>query len=233
MATRKTSLPTKNHVLAVSAQLLLTQGYRSTTIRQIAEKADVSVSSVQNFFRSKEGIITELTQAMFSGQFSAARRAVDSELPPVYTYAVETAIQLALTEHNENLRELYIEAYSIPETMEYIHLRTAGELERIFGDRFPGCETSDFYELEIGSAGLMRGYMSRPCDIHFPLRRKIERFLDSSLRVYRVSEEEIAKVLVFVRGLDLEQITGEMMQRLFTALEAHFDNGSFREAATA
>lgn len=49
MATRKKSLPTKNHILAVSARLLLKQGYRSTTIREIAAEAGVSVSSVQNF----------------------------------------------------------------------------------------------------------------------------------------------------------------------------------------
>ena len=40
-----------------------------------------------------------------------------------------------------------------------------------------GCDKdyseSDFYEMEIGTAGLMRNYMARKCDIHFPLERTI------------------------------------------------------------
>ena len=36
---------------------------------------------------------------------------------------------------------------------------------------------SDFYESDIGSAAIMRGYMARPCDVYFTLERKLERFL--------------------------------------------------------
>ena len=73
----------------------------------------------------------------------------------------KTAIQLTLTELNENLREIYIEAYSLPETSEYIYLHTTAELKQIFGENFPDDTESDFYEMEIGTAGLMRSYMAR------------------------------------------------------------------------
>lgn len=223
MATRRSSIPTKNHILAVSAKLLLEQGYRDTTIKQIADEAQVSVSSVQNFFHSKEGLLTALTQIMFAGQFGAARRSTEHDLPPVYAYAAETAIQLVLTERNENLREIYTEAYTMPETLEYIQQHTAKELKAIFADRFPDYEESDFYEMEIGTASLMRGYMAKPCDVHFPLHRKLERFLTASLRVYRVGEEEIGRVLAFVRSLDLLALTDEVMTMLFDRLEQYFE----------
>ena len=74
MAIRKSSIPTKNHILAVSAKLLLEQGYRDTTMKQIANMAGVSVSSMQNFFRNKEGLIAELVSIMFSGQFNTAKQ---------------------------------------------------------------------------------------------------------------------------------------------------------------
>ena len=41
----------------------------------------------------------------------------------------------------------------------------------------------------------MRSYMARKCDIHFPLERKLSRFLTAAMTVYRVPEEEQAKVL--------------------------------------
>lgn len=222
MATRKASMPTKNHILAVSAKLLLEQGYRETTIKQIADAAGVSVSSVQNFFRNKEGLLTALAQIMFVGQFDTARKSAEKNLPPVYAYAAETAIQLVLTERNENLREIYTEAYTMPETVEYIHQNTARELKAIFGDRFPDYEESEFYEMDIGTASLMRGYMAKRCDVHFPLHRKIERFLTASLRVYRIREEEIMQILAFIRSLDLNSLANGVLQQLFDRLEAYF-----------
>lgn len=227
MAIRKSSLPTKNHILAVSARLLLEQGYRDTTMKQIASTAGVSVSSMQNFFRNKEGLIAELVKLMFSGQFSAAKQSADASLPPAFTYAVETAIQIVLTERYENLRELYTEAYTMPDTAEYIYQSMARELKAIFGDRFPDYEESEFYEMEIGSAALMCGYMAKPCDVHFPLHRKIERFLTASLRMYRVGEEEIEQILVFIRGLDMNKLADGVMKQLFEQLESYFENEIF------
>lgn len=219
MAIRKDSIPTKNHILAVSAMLLLAQGYRNTTIKQIASMAEVSVSSIQNFFRNKEGLLAELVQLMFSGQFDTAKRSAEGTLPPVYMYAAETAIQLVLTERNENLREIYTEAYTMAETLEYIHQNTAKQLKAIFGSRFPDYEESQFYEMDIGTAALMRGYMAKPCDVHFPLHRKIERFLTASLRIYRVSEEEIGQIIAFVQGLALEELADNVLKTLFEQMD--------------
>lgn len=222
MTLRKDSLPTKEHTLAICARLFLEQGYRSTTVRQILTEAGISNSSFQNFFRNKEGVLIELAQIVFGGQFEAARGA-GAALPPICVYALETAIQLTVTERNEHLREIYLEAYAQPETAEYIYESTARELNAIFGSRFPDYEARDFYELDIGSCGLMRNYMAKPCSIHFPLERKIQCFLTAALRIYRVSEAEIAQVLAFVRGVDLNAAADEVLQKLFAMLELRFD----------
>ena len=136
---------------------------------------------------------------------------------------METAIQLTLTEQNENLREIYIEAYSLPDTSEYIYLHTTAELKQIFGANFPTATESDFYEMEIGTAGLMRSYMARKCDIHFPLERKLSRFLTAAMRVYKVPEEEQARVLAFIQALDIKAIATEVMVKLFAMLEMKYD----------
>ena len=220
---RKDGLETKRKILAVCVRLFLEQGYKETSITQITENAGVTRGSFQNLFRTKDAVLLELVETMFSGQFSAAKSITGQQLPPVYAYAVETAIQLTLTELNERLREIYLEAYSLPDTAEYIHLHTTAELKQIFGGNFPGYSDSDFYEMEIGTAGLMRGYMARKCDIHFPLDRKLSRFLTAAMRVYRVPEEEQRQVLAFIRSLDIRAIAAEVMEKLFTLLEMKFD----------
>lgn len=72
--------------------MFLKQGYRNTTVRRILDEAGISNSSFQNFFRSKEGVLVELARVVFSGQFEAARSSTGTKLPPVYTYALETAV---------------------------------------------------------------------------------------------------------------------------------------------
>ena len=220
---RKDGIETKKKILTVCVRLFLEQGYKDTSITQIVEEAGVARGSFQNLFPTKDKILLELTETMFGGQFGAAKSIADSKLPPMYAYAVETAIQLTLTELNENLREIYIEAYSFPETAEYIYLNTTAELKQIFGVNFPGYTDSDFYEMDIGTAGLMRSYMARKCDIHFPLERKLSRFLTAALRVYKVPEEEQAEVLAFIQTLDIKAIATDVMHKLFTMLEMKYD----------
>ena len=223
MYLRRDSSETKRKILTVCVRLFLEQGYKNTSVSQIVDEAGVARGSYLNLFPTKEKILLDLTETMFGGQFGMARSITDTKLPPVYAYALETAIQLTLTELNENLREIYIEAYSLPETSEYIYLHTTAELKQIFGGNFPDYSDSDFYEMEIGTAGLMRNYMARKCDIHFPLERKLSRFLTAAMRVYRVPEDELEQTVRFVERLDIRSIAERVMHSLFQTLAMHYD----------
>lgn len=223
MYLRRDSSETKRKILTVCVRLFLEQGYKNTSVSQIVDEAGVARGSYLNLFPTKDKILLDLTETMFGGQFGMARSIADTKLPPVYAYALETAIQLTLTELNENLREIYIEAYSLPETSEYIYLHTTAELKQIFSANFPDYSDSDFYEMEIGTAGLMRNYMARKCDIHFPLERKLSRFLTAAMRVYRVPEDELEQTVRFVERLDIRSIAERVMHTLFQTLAMHYD----------
>ena len=223
IALTNASLPAKKRILTVCVKLFLEQGYKKTTVAEIVQKANVSNSSFQNIFRAKDGVLTELVEFMFSNQFGAAKKVAGTQLPPVYVYAVETAIQMTLTELNENLRDIYIEAYSHEEALEYIFRETAKELYQIFGPYQPQLTEQDFYALEIGSAGIMRGYIARPCDDVLTLEKKLVCFLSMSLRAYRVPEDEIHRVLAFMTELDIRAVAQQVMHQLFNALAMRFE----------
>ena len=207
IAITSASLPAKRRILTVCVKLFLEKGYKRTTVAEIVQKADVSNSTFQNIFRAKDGVLTELVEFMFDNQFGMARRITDADLPPVFVYAVETAIQLTLTELNENLREIYIEAYTQNEASEYIFRQTAKELYAI---------------MELGSAGIMRGYMAHPCSEDFPLEEKLDAFFRLSLGGYGVPAEEIERVVQKIRSLDIRAIAQGVMQQLFHALEMRY-----------
>lgn len=220
---RKDGAKTRKKILSVCVRLFLQQGYKETTVTQIVREAGITRGSYQNQFPTKDAVLMELVKTMFSSQFDMARSIAGDDLPPVYTYAVETSIQLALTELNENLRELYIESYTHPDTAEYIYLQTTSELKNIFAPYLPDHSESDFYDMEIGTSGLMRSYMAKRCDIHFPLQRKLECFLTAAMRVYRVPEEDQEKVIAFIAVLDIEAVARKIVQKVFAMLEMKFD----------
>ena len=169
------SLSSKKRILTVCVRLFLEQGYKKTTVSEIVHKAEVSNSSFQNIFRAKDGVLTELAAFMFENQFAMARSTAGRQLPPVCVYAVETAIQMTLTELNENLREIYLEAYTQKEASEYILRETAKELFGIFGP----------YQPEL------------------TLEKKLRLFLMMNLRAYHVPEAEIAQAVAFIEGLNM------------------------------
>ena len=74
----------------------------------------------------------ELVVNMFNGQFDAADSLLPADSEPHMLYVFETAIQLAIAETSENLRDIYVEAYTNRETLCYIHDRTAARLFELF-----------------------------------------------------------------------------------------------------
>ena len=114
MARRYDSKEAKRRILTACVRLFLEKGYTNTKVAEILKEADVSAGSFQNIFRTKDGVLTELISMMFSRQFDAVRPLAANAPSPVYLYAVETALQLALTELSENLRDIYVEGTPSP-----------------------------------------------------------------------------------------------------------------------
>lgn len=69
---------------------------------------------------------------MFGNQFNISGKIVGESTNPVLLYAVETCLQLTLAELNENLREIYVEAYTVPENIELIHKKNSSTTAKDF-----------------------------------------------------------------------------------------------------
>ena len=210
IAMTSASLPSKKRILTVCVRLFLEQGYKKTTVLEIVHKAEVSNSSFQNIFRAKDGVLTELVAFMFENQFSMARSTAGRQLPPVCVYAVETAIQMTLTELNENLREIYLEAYTQKEASEYILRETAKELFGIFGPYQPELTLQDFYDMDIGSAGIMRGFMAHPCDEELTLEKKLRLFLTMCSAAKRPARQRLSANAASRNMESLRHMNGRM-----------------------
>ena len=141
---------------------------------------------------------------------------------PLLIYGVETALPLHICELSESLRDVYVTAYTLPSTSEYIYQSTAKELHRIFGSYLPDAAESDFYELEIASGSVMRGYMTRKCDMYFPMERKLHLFLESCFSIYKVPEEEQKAVIGQILAMDIQSMAKQIIAQTVAQAEAGF-----------
>jgi AcrR family transcriptional regulator len=90
---------TKDRVLNAAKTLFLRQGIDRVTIAQIAEKADVAVSTIYALYKSKEGILRGLMGASLFGQrFQAARAKLEGETDPVRLIALTADVARAIYE---------------------------------------------------------------------------------------------------------------------------------------
>ena len=110
---------------------------------------------------------------------------------------------------------MYAVSYSMPSTTHKIYDFITKKLEDTFKDYLPEFDTKEFYELEMASAGIMRGYIINPCTMYFTMDRKIERFLQTSLRIYKVPEERIEEVVNFISEFNMEELANQVLSTLY------------------
>ena len=115
---------------------------------------------------------------------------------------------------------MYNVSYSLPRSAQVIFHTITGKLQNIFGGHLPSLETKDFFELEIASAGIMRNFLSVPCDMYFTMERKVARFLETTFLVYRVPEEKIAEAVAFVAQFDFVKIASEVIESMLSYLKS-------------
>lgn len=210
----------RKQVLFISAKSFLEKGFTATTVKEIAKLADINIGSLMNLFKTKEDILAELVKYVLEGQFRETENLLkDKTDDKILFYAAETTLQLHMAESSEHIRDIYKAAYSLPATTDVIQQTITHKLEDIFKPSLPNLETKDFFELEIASGGIMRGFLTIPCDMYFTMDRKVRRFLETTFKLYDVPKEKIEEAIQFVSGFDFEEIAKQTIHAMLDYLD--------------
>ena len=211
----------RTKVLRAAARLFVEKGYTATTTRELAVCAGVQVSAMNRAFGSKEHILSELVHDVMNSQFSEPARLRRGKVgDKVFSYALDVALQFHMAENSESVRDLFSSAYTLPEVSERL-LRSMTEkvIQPTFSVYLPGNTMEDFYELEIATGNILRGYMAVRCSEAFPMKKKISRFLEAALRIYRVPEVKIRQAELYISQFDLEEMAARLIRELAGAGE--------------
>ena len=212
----------RSQVLHTAARLFLEQGYTATTVREISKESKVEINAMVRAFGNKANILCELVEYVLEGQFAATEQFLKGVTDdPLLFYAAETTLQLYMAESGEQIRDLYSAAYSMPESSALIMRKITEKLEQLFKAYQPDLETKDFYEFEIATGGVMRGFMTVPCDLYFTMDRKVRRFIECVFRIFQVPEEKAEEAIAFVSRFDYPALARQTIDNML----AHLDSG--------
>ena len=203
-------------------ELFLKNGYEKTSTASIAKAAGLSASSFFAACENKEALLRRLVEKMYEAQFLQSDALLPDKGDPVFLYSVETALQLHITELSEPLRELYVTAYTLPTTAEYIITQTAKKLQKLFADCLPDATSKDFYEMDLASSGITRSFMAIPCDFYFTMEDKLSRYLSCTLTLYHVPSGQQLDIISSILNMDLRTIAANMIDNMIRRAKNQF-----------
>lgn len=206
-------LNVRNAVLYTAGVMFLEEGYSKTTIKKISESTGYVVGSITNVFASKEDLLCELIEYILDNQFKAnAKMIFNNTQDNILFYAADTATQIYMTEINKNVRELYLNAYSLPKTSHLIYNKITTKLSSVFKKYFPDYEEKDFFEKELASAGVMRSFISTPCNMNFTIDKKIKKYLEACFLIYEVPKEKREEAYKFLENFDFDELANKIIE---------------------
>lgn len=207
-------------ILTAATAMFMQKGFEKTTLMDIANLSGVSKRVIIYEMNSKEEILGNLVTRFLDGVMVASD-AVSKKLTDdrVLILIANEVLQLYMAEMNEDMRNLYLAGYSMPKTSEEVLKRRTNIMFEAFNETFKSFELKDFYETEIASMGIMRAYMTVPCDMYFTIEAKAERLVTMLLRIYKAEEKIINEALEFIQKIDFEAVAKKAVESVFNELE--------------
>ena len=112
MKRKEKSDQVKNNILEIALRLFMAQGYRQTTIRQIAEEGKFTIGTIYHFFRDKEDIFISSSIPAPDQLMTIVEKITGSKTDHVLNYAAYRALEFKAIEKYDYIAEFYLEAYS-------------------------------------------------------------------------------------------------------------------------
>lgn len=207
---------TRTLVLHSATKLFIENGYTNTRIKDIANDSGVGYNEIFRMFIDKDNLLSHLVDLVIEHQFEKSKKYLGNmQADELLLYIFECVLQLHICELNENIREMYVVSYSMPNTSHKIYDYITKKLEDIFQQYLPEYETKDFYELEIATAGIMRGFIINPCNMYFTIDRKIHRFIKTTLKIYEVPKNVIDEMINTIDTFNMKEYAIETINTLY------------------
>lgn len=210
---------TEIQILKVATKLFLKQGFSKTTHRQIAEYSGIGLGTITYHYKLKEDMLRILVEELMDFHLDIIEDSVEKTQDPLFAYALEIAVQIALCENDDKAWDLYFSAYSHPAIFEFIKDWAAKKNFHLLKEKLPEYDMEYFKKIENITSGIELAAFTASTDRYFTLDDKISFFTDAMLKIYDIEKSEREKVVEKVISLDCEKIAKEMFDKFVKKLD--------------
>jgi len=223
MKQKKEDYPMRVKLLRIALDLYLEYGFTNTTNQMIVKRAQCSPGELTHFFGTKENILYEILKIVLPTHQKTLEGYNHENIPPVIAYALEIAVELAMCEQSDVVKDLYINAYTLPSTMDFIRYNSYKKSISVFKDKLISWTEREFYETEILSMGIVYMAIMDKCEPRYNIKQKVSKVIDALLKIYEYDSNSRKEVIATIISMDLEALAKIAEDKMRKAIEESFN----------
>lgn len=174
----------KEKILECFLTLLEHEGYNHATINQVSKITGLSYGSITNIFNTKEDILLEVLKVNVEQYVINCQKCEDK----IFYFLKNIVSKLKKIEHDDNLKLLLLEQFSLHKTTAYLKEKIAFMLQDSLEDKH------DCYFKAIAIVGIIREYINTDINSLIYTDKKINNLIEDILLICKYSDEMIEQM---------------------------------------
>lgn len=193
---------TKYEILQCATKLFIEKGYTSTYVTNITNEMGISTGNLTFHFPTKEHILTELIRELFSLPRREEESVVRGEHALLTGYLLELAMFAAVCRDNPNIKDLIVNAYTRPMSLEIIRKSDTKRAMQIFGEYCPGWNEIDFVQAENVVSGMEYAMFMTENTDRLTFEQRVSGSINAIMKVYEIPKAIRDYIIAEIMTLD-------------------------------
>jgi len=186
----------KRNIMDKALDLFLAQGYRKTTIRQIAERARINIGTIYHFFKDKEDLHLHIGKDVYNEFMEYADSLTKKKKDPALRYALTRALELKEVEDSDRVAELYLESYSSWRITQMVLPVNIQRNKLLFHEYNPDFTEQDYLNRTLALRGMRHMFiLDRVKNGPGNFNTKCPFLIGTALKLFNVPKENIDKAV--------------------------------------
>lgn len=153
MSTKKGNA-TKAEIIREAVSVFLQNGYSNTVLKSICDKLEISTGSLTFYFPTKEHLFSVLVEFLCEFQWKMMQDSIAKGQDLIMAMCMEITSMAAISEENENAKDLYLAAYSHPLTLDIIRRNDTEKSKTIYAEYCKNWSDEQFEQTEAVVSGI-------------------------------------------------------------------------------
>ena len=210
---------TKYEILQCATKLFIEKGYTSTYVTNITNELGISTGNLTFHFPTKEHILAELIRELFSLPRREEESVVRGEHALLTGYLLELAMFAAVCRDNPNIKDLIVNAYTRPMSLEIIRKSDTKRAMQIFGEYCPGWNEIDFVQAENVVSGMEYAMFMTENTDRLTFEQRVSGSINAIMKVYEIPKAIRDYIIAEIMTLDYRSMGNRVFDEFCNYIE--------------